>query len=62
MAQYLLEDLESATNNLVLGHLSEQNNHPAIVHMFASQALERRGLGTRLAIATQHSPTEVFRF
>ena len=62
MAEYLAEDLDSATNNLVLGHLSEQNNHPAIVRMFASQALEKRGLGTRLAIARQHTPTEVFQF
>jgi hypothetical protein len=30
--------------------------------MFASQALEKRGLGTRLAIARQHTPTEVFQF
>jgi phosphoribosyl 1,2-cyclic phosphodiesterase len=62
MAEYLAEDLDSSTANLVLGHLSEQNNHPAIVNMFASQALERRGLRTRLAIATQHTPTEVFYF
>src|ERR1019366_563859 len=62
MADYLAEDLDSATNNLVLGHLSEQNNHPAIVRMFASQALEKRGLGTRLAIARQHTPTEVFQY
>jgi phosphoribosyl 1,2-cyclic phosphodiesterase len=62
MAEYLSEDLDSGTNNLVLGHLSEQNNHPAIVQMFASEALQRRGLRTRLAIATQHTPTEVFQF
>ena len=62
MAEYLAEDLDSATNNLVLGHLSEHNNHPAIVQMFASQALDRRGLGTRLSIATQREPTEVFQF
>jgi phosphoribosyl 1,2-cyclic phosphodiesterase len=62
MAEFLAADLDSGTNNLVLGHLSEQNNHPAIVHMFASQALEKRGLATRLAIATQNKPTEVFSF
>jgi phosphoribosyl 1,2-cyclic phosphodiesterase len=62
MAEYLAADLDSSTSNLVLGHLSEQNNHPAIVHMFATQALEQRGLRTRLAIATQHTPTEVFQF
>jgi len=62
MAEFLAEDLDSGTNNLVLGHLSEQNNHPAIVNMFASQALEKRGLATRLAIAAQNKPTEVFQF
>ena len=35
----------------MLGHLSEQNNHPAIVQMVAAEALERRGLATRLSIA-----------
>jgi phosphoribosyl 1,2-cyclic phosphodiesterase len=62
MAEFLSEDLDSCTANLVLGHLSEHNNHPAIVNMFASQALEERGLHTRLAIATQHTPSEVFQF
>ena len=62
MAEFLAQDLDSCTNNLVLGHLSEQNNHPAIVNMFATQALESRGLATRMSIATQNSPSEVFRF
>ena len=62
MAEFLTHDLDSSTNNLVLGHLSEHNNHPAIVNMFATEALERRGLATRLNIATQHTPTEVFSF
>jgi phosphoribosyl 1,2-cyclic phosphodiesterase len=62
MAQFLTDDLDSSTHHLVLGHLSEQNNHPAIVNMFASQALEGRGLRTNLSIATQNAPSEVFRF
>ena len=62
MSDYLAQDLDSSTHNLVLGHLSEQNNHPAIVQMIAAQALEGRGLNTRLCIAAQRSPTEVFRF
>jgi hypothetical protein len=45
-----------------LGHLSEQNNHPAIVEMVAVEALRRRGLETRLSIAAQHTPSEVFQF
>lgn len=62
MSEYLMQDLDSCAANLVLGHLSEQNNHPAIVHMIASEVLERRGLKTRLAIAAQRKPSEVFQF
>ncbi len=62
MSDYLLSDLGSATAYVVLGHLSEQNNHPEIVRMIAMQSLEERGFDTRLAIAAQHSPSEVFRF
>ena len=62
MSDYLTEDLDSCTANLILGHLSEQNNHPAIVQMVAAEALERRGLQTRLSIATQQAPGEVLQF
>ncbi|MGB7719832.1 MAG: MBL fold metallo-hydrolase [Bryobacteraceae bacterium] len=62
MSDYLIEDLDSSTSNLVLGHLSEQNNPPAIVRMIATQALEQRGLTTRLSIAEQRRPTEVFQY
>ena len=62
MSDYLMQDLASCTANLILGHLSEQNNHPAIVQMVAAEALERRGLETRLSIAAQKTPSEVFQF
>jgi phosphoribosyl 1,2-cyclic phosphodiesterase len=62
MSDYLAHDLDASTAHLVLGHLSQQNNHPAIVNMIASEALERRGLETRLSIASQQAPSEVFRF
>ena len=62
MSDYLMQDLAPSTAHLVLGHLSEQNNHPEIVRLVASQTLEQRGLETRLAIACQHRPTEVFQF
>jgi len=62
MCDYLLEDLDSSTAHLILGHLSEHNNHPEIVRLVASGALERRGLATRLEIASQKHPTEVFQF
>ena len=62
MSDYLEQDLDAATCQLVLGHLSQQNNHPAIVHMMATQALDGRGLHTRLSIASQHTPSAVFQF
>jgi hypothetical protein len=60
--EYLSEDLSSTTRHLVLGHLSEQNNHPEIVRIIATQAIEERGLETQLAIAGQHAPSEIYRF
>jgi hypothetical protein len=62
VSDYLMQDLGSSTANLVLGHLSEQNNHPEIVRMIASQILEQRGMETHLSIAEQHKPSEVFQF
>jgi phosphoribosyl 1,2-cyclic phosphodiesterase len=62
VSDYLTQDLAPCTANLILGHLSEQNNHPAIVQLVAAEALERRGLETRLSIATQMTPSEVFQF
>jgi phosphoribosyl 1,2-cyclic phosphodiesterase len=62
MSEFLMQDLDPSTHRLVLGHLSEQNNHPEIVRMIAGQSLEERGLRTQLSIAAQHTPSEVFRF
>src|SRR5208283_5443778 len=58
MAEFLIEDLDSSTHQLVLGHLSEHNNHPAIVQMVASQSLDERGLRTSVTIARQREPSE----
>jgi len=62
MSEYLSGDLDSCTAQLILGHLSEQNNHPAIVHMVATEALQQRGFQSQLTIATQHTPTQIFHF
>ncbi len=60
--EYLAGDFASTTATLVLGHLSEHNNHPELVRMGAAEALERRGLATRLVIAEQARATEAFTF
>jgi len=62
VCDYLASEFDRATEALILGHLSQQNNHPEIVRMGAAQALEQRGLATRLVVAAQKNPTEVFRF
>jgi len=62
VCDYLESDFDRATQTLILGHLSEHNNHPEIVRIGAAQALEQRGLATRLVVAEQQNPTEVFRF
>ncbi len=59
---YLSHEFDSSTATLILGHLSEHNNHPEIVRTVAQQALNRRGLATNLVIASQKQPTEVFTF
>jgi phosphoribosyl 1,2-cyclic phosphodiesterase len=62
MSDFLLRDFDGSPARLVLGHLSEHNNHPEIVRLVATQALERRGLQTPLEIASQSRPTEVYCF
>lgn len=62
MGDFLARDWQPSAPNLVLGHISEHNNHPEIVRLVAGQALERRALEARVVIALQHQPTEVFEF
>ena len=62
VSDFLLRDFDGHPAHLVLGHLSENNNHPEIVRLVATQALERRGLATPLEIASQTRPTEVYTF
>jgi phosphoribosyl 1,2-cyclic phosphodiesterase len=48
--QFILDDLSASVRHLVLGHLSEHNNHPEICRLVAAQALDRRGLNTELTV------------
>ncbi len=59
---FLEAGLDSGVQTLILGHLSEHNNHPEIVRMGAEQSLELRGLRPRLVIAEQKKHTEVFAY
>ena len=61
-SDYLSQELDSRTATVVLGHLSEHNNHPMIVRDAAARALAARGAQTRLDIARQDEPSEVYQF
>jgi phosphoribosyl 1,2-cyclic phosphodiesterase len=59
---FICQDLDPRVQTLILGHLSEQNNHPEIVRLMADQALLARGISPRLVVASQREPTEAFTF
>jgi phosphoribosyl 1,2-cyclic phosphodiesterase len=63
VAEFLAQDYDGSAAVLVLAHLSENNNHPALAQLSADQALtSREHCSTRLVISSQHFPTELFRF
>ena len=61
-SEFVATELARDTQTLVLGHLSEHNNHPELVRLAAQQALDRRSARTRLVVAEPRRPTEVFQF
>jgi phosphoribosyl 1,2-cyclic phosphodiesterase len=62
VSDYIRRDLDLSTSTLVLGHISEHNNHPEIVRNTALRALDGRTLFTRLVIAEPRQQTEVFTY
>ena len=64
VSDFIRQDLDSSVSTLVLGHLSEHNNHPEIVRNTAARALDRshRSLFTRLVVAEPKGQTEVFTY
>ena len=57
---FIRDEIDTNTSTLILGHLSEHNNHPEIVRLMATQALDGGSLFTRLVIAEAGKPTEAF--
>ncbi len=55
---FIKRDLDTSVSTLILGHLSENNNHPEIVRLMAMQALDGRALFTKLAIAEMRRASE----
>ena len=64
VSDFIRRDLDSSISTLVLGHLSEHNNHPEIVRNTAGRALDAAGrsLFTRLVVAQPKQQTEVFTY
>ncbi len=59
-AGFIKNDLDTRVSVVVLGHISEHNNHPELVRNLASKALNGRALFTRLVVAEPGIQSEVF--
>ncbi len=60
VSEFIRHDMNRSTATLVLGHISENTNHPELVRLSAAQALQSRALATRLVVAEPRKQTEVF--
>jgi phosphoribosyl 1,2-cyclic phosphodiesterase len=59
-AGFIRNDLDTRVSTLVLGHISEHNNHPELVRNAGLKALKGRTLFTRLVVAEPGVQSEVF--
>jgi phosphoribosyl 1,2-cyclic phosphodiesterase len=60
-AAFIGNDLDTRISTVVLGHISEHNNHPALVRNLAARALSKRALfAPRLVVAEPGVQSEVF--
>ena len=59
-ADFIERDLDGRVSTLVLGHISEHNNHPELVRNMAYKALNGRTLFTKLVVAEPGIQSEVF--
>lgn len=57
---FIRTELSREVQTLILGHLSEHNNHPSIAEISAVQALEARRATPRLVVARPRIQTELF--
>ena len=70
LAEFLEFDFDGAADYVVLAHLSENNNSPAVARFAAEQALERRrarfplslGCGPELLVTSRRAPLAPLRF
>ena len=59
-ADFIARDLDLRVSTIILGHISEHNNHPELVRRLATRALAGRTLFTRLCVAEPGRQSEVF--
>ncbi|MBC7924917.1 MAG: MBL fold metallo-hydrolase [Bryobacteraceae bacterium] len=62
VSDFLMDGLDSCVKSVVLTHLSEHNNHPAIVDMTAAQALRKRGIPCHLTVTEPGMQSQVWEF
>ncbi len=61
-ADFLKNDLDTRVSTVILGHLSEHNNHVELVRNLAMKVLNPRALWTRLVVAEPGVQSEVFTY
>jgi phosphoribosyl 1,2-cyclic phosphodiesterase len=59
-ARFIEHDLDARVSTVVLGHISEHNNHPELVRNLGMKALDGRALFTKLIVANPGVQSEVF--
>jgi phosphoribosyl 1,2-cyclic phosphodiesterase len=57
VAQFIREQFDGSASHLMLAHLSERNNHPAVARQEATKALRDRGYKTSVTLTSQQFPT-----
>ena len=59
---FIRNDMDGRVSTLILGHISEHNNHPELVRNMAFRALDGRAVFTQLVVAEPGVQSEVFAY
>ncbi|HYO83528.1 MAG TPA: MBL fold metallo-hydrolase [Bryobacteraceae bacterium] len=62
VSDYIMDGMNRSLRTLVLAHLSEHNNHPAIAEMTAAQAIARCGAAPALEVTQPRALSAVWEF
>lgn len=57
VAQFIREQFDGTASHLMLAHLSERNNHPAVARQESVKALRDCGYKTAVTLTSQQEPT-----